>query len=117
MTINEGKTYEEVKSNFEELGYSVVGHKLHAVKFGVPQKRKRVVIIGTLHGDPETFFPEPLIFDEKNYITTQNAIGDLFNTEVGDQYNPIRITTKPTHFFQKFVRGLLSPQEYIKIFS
>lgn len=117
MTINGGKTYEEVKSNFEELGYFVAGHKLHAVKFGVPQKRKRVVIIGTLQGDPETFFPKPLICDEKNYITTQNAIGDLFNTEVGDQQNPIKITTKPAHFFQKFVRGLLSPQEYIKLFD
>ena len=42
MTINEGKTLGEVKSNFEELGYSVVGHKLHAVKFGVPQKENEL---------------------------------------------------------------------------
>ena len=73
------------------------------------KKEKRVVIIGTLQGDPETFFPEPLIYDEKNYITTQNAIGDLFNTEVGDQYNPIKITTKPTHFFKSLLGGFLSP--------
>jgi site-specific DNA-cytosine methylase len=94
----------------------VAGHKLHAVKYGVPQKRKRVVIVGTLEGDPETFFPKPLICDEKKYITTQNAIGDLFNVEVSDQHNPIKITSKPTHFFQKFVRGLLSPQQYFKLF-
>jgi site-specific DNA-cytosine methylase len=118
MTSNNGKTYEEIKRNFEELGYKVAGHKLLAVTFGVPQKRKRVIIIGVLKGDPETLFPKPLICDEKAYINTQNAIGDLFNVEVSDdQLMPIKIIDKPTHFFQKFVRGLISPQEYIKFFN
>lgn len=116
MTINSGKTFEEIKSNFRELGYKVAGHKLHAVTFGVPQKRKRVIIIGTKTGDPETFFPTPLIADEKHYVTTEQAIGDLFTTQVGDQYEAITIVEKPTHFFQKFARGLLSPYDYIKRF-
>lgn len=114
LTINGGKTYEEVKSNFQKLGYSVAGQKLHAVKFGVPQKRKRVVIIGTLNGNPEDLFPNPIIDDETSYISTENAIGDLFDIEVGEHEDKIRLTSKPTHPFQKFARGLISPSEYVK---
>lgn len=117
MTSNDGKTYEEIKSNFKELGYNVAGHKLHAVKFGVPQKRKRVVIIGTLKGDPETFFPKELIGDEKNYVSVKNAIGDLFEIEVVGHTDVVKLPNKTSHFFQKFVRGLISPKEYIKYFT
>ncbi len=115
MTMNNGKTFEEIKDTFRKLGYTVAGHKLHAVAFGVPQKRKRVIIIGTLKGDPEAVFPEPFVANEEDYITTENAIGDLFTVEVSDSYSSTKMTTKPTHFFQKFARGLLSPQNYIKL--
>lgn len=117
LTINDGKTYEEIKNNFKKLGYFVSGQKMHAVMFGVPQKRKRVVIIGTLQGNPDDLFPKPLIYNEKNYITTENAIGDLFDIPVSDQDAPIQIKGRPKHFFQKFVRGLISPEKYISFFS
>ena len=57
------------------------------------------------------------IDNEDHYLTTENAIGDLFNIKAGNQCNPIKLPTEPKHFFQKFVRGLLSPSEYIKILT
>jgi len=114
LTINNGKTYEEIKNNFEGLGYTVAGRKLHAVMYGVPQKRKRVIIVGALEENPEDLFPEPLICDEVNYITTENALGDLFNVPAGNQEALVQIKNKPKHSFQEFVRGLVSPKEYLK---
>jgi len=116
LTINGGKTYEEIKGNFRKLGYSVVGHKLHAVKFCVPQKRKRVVIIGTLKGDPESFFPNPLTSDEHKYITTKDAIGDLIDIPAREINGPVKLSTRPSGFFQKFARGIITPQEYLEVF-
>ena len=117
LTINDGKTYEEIKDNFKKLGYSVAGRKLHAVKFYIPQKRKRVVIIGTLHGNPESLFPEPLTTDEQKYITTKDAIGDLLDIKVCENGDLIKIKTKPLGPFQKFVRGLITPQKYLSFFN
>lgn len=117
LTINGGKTYKEIKGNFKKLGYSVVGHKLHAVKFCIPQKRKRVIIIGTLQGDPESLFPKPLIIDEQKYITTKDAISDLLDIQVCKENGPIKIKTRPSSFYQKFIRGLITPQEYLKFFN
>lgn len=117
LTINDGKAYEEIKNNFKKLGYSVAGHKLHAVRFGVPQKRKRVIVIGVLQGDPESFFPKPLISDEQGFVTTKDAIGDLCDVQVCEQDSPIKLKTRPSRFFQEFARGLITPQEYIRLLT
>jgi len=117
LSINKGKIYEEIKNNFKKLGYSVAGHKLHAAMFGIPQKRKRVVIIGTLRGNPELLFPKTIIFNEQNYITTKEAISDLFDVRACEQDSPIKLKTKPSSLFQKFVRGFITPREYFESFS
>lgn len=114
MTINDGKTFEEIKSNFSDLGYNVAGHKMHAVNFGVPQKRKRVIIIGVVKGDPEKCFPEPIIKDEKKYITVNNAIGDLPDIKMNGGVNILDVNTVSKHFYQDFIKELITPVEYIK---
>jgi site-specific DNA-cytosine methylase len=116
LTINSGKTYEEIKNNFEKLGYSVAGHKIHAVNFCIPQKRKRIFIIGTLHGNPESLFPEPITTDKRKYITTKDAIGDLLKIKVCEDGNPINLKTEPSSIFQKFVSGRITPREYLSYF-
>lgn len=114
LTINNGKTFEEIKSNFTDLGYKVAGHKMHAVSFGVPQKRKRVIIIGVIKGDPEKCFPEAIIKDEKNHITVSNAISDLPDIEVNGGLNFMDIKTIPKHFYQEFLAGKIGVEAYLK---
>lgn len=117
ISINGGKTYEEIKDNFKKLGYSIAGHKLHAAMFGVPQKRRRVVIIGTLKGNPELLFPTTIIANEQDYITTKEAIGDLFNVQVLKEDGVIKLRTKPSNLFQRFIRGFIGPQKYFESFT
>lgn len=47
---DKGKTLEIMIEEFEKLGYNVQYKVLNAVEHGVPQKRKRLFIIGTLAG-------------------------------------------------------------------
>ena len=105
------------KDNFKKLGYSIAGHKLHAAMFGIPQKRKRVVIVGTLKGNPELLFPRTIISNEQSYITTKEAIGDLLNIHALEKENIIKLKTKPSNPFQRFIRGFISPREYFEAFS
>ena len=108
LTSNSGKTFENIKENFRDLGYIVEGKKMHAVRFGVPQKRKRVIIIGLLKGDPKKCFPKEIITDENNYISVEEAIGDL---------PPIIKKTKfskKNSFYQKLLKGKLSIAEFLK---
>ena len=90
---------------------------MKAVNFGVPQKRKRVVIIGTIKENPEDCFPEEVIKDEKKITTTEDAIGDLFDLKIKNNLEPLKIITKPSCYFQEFARGIISPDDYINFLA
>lgn len=45
-----------LKEKLEKLGYSVEGKMIDISEFGVPQTRKRYIMVGVLQGKPEMFF-------------------------------------------------------------
>lgn len=77
------KTYiviDFINESFRTLGYKTNGSVLNAASFGVPQCRKRYLLIGVkdaLIGNKELLMPEALIEDEKEYVTVKKAISDL----------------------------------------
>jgi site-specific DNA-cytosine methylase len=112
LTSNEGKTFEGIKESFSGLGYKLAGRKVYAAQYGVPQKRKRIILIGVKKGNPEDLFPEPLISEENNYLSVKDAVSDLTNLEVGE--NSIIMSLKPESPYQMLMAGLLSPDEFLK---
>lgn len=95
LSIEGGKVFEMIKSDFENLkdksgkkiGYKVDARILNAAEYGVPQARERVVIIGNRLGlenpYPEKTYFIPGITEKKEgmkpAITTEQAIGFLSN--------------------------------------
>ena len=82
LLTNAGGTHvHNAVSAFLEAGYSVNVEKVYAQGFGVPQRRKRVIIVGNRLGH-DFVFPEPVtrfsgkIF-RKGEITFSTAVGDL----------------------------------------
>ncbi len=66
---------------FLDAGYSVNLEKLYAQGFGVPQRRKRVLIVGNRLGH-DYVFPKPISFYSghifrKGEVTFESAVGDL----------------------------------------
>ena len=57
------KVIDLIENEFKRIGYKVKRKKLHAADYGVPQKRKRVVFIGTNTGK-EITYPEPTHAEE-----------------------------------------------------
>ena len=74
--------YDQTKELLEELGYVCEGRLLNTVHYGVPQKRKRVIILG-VHKNVigshkiEEFFPTPTTLDESQQVSVFEAIADL----------------------------------------
>lgn len=114
LTMNNGKSFESIKESFRELGYTLEGRKLHAVKYGVPQKRKRVVMIGILDGDPNECYPEEIFQDESKYLTVREAIGDLPEIVANGGNHIIDKKTNPKSDFQKFLAGKISIEDFTK---
>ena len=87
LSIDNGKAIETIVSDFRKLGYNVKYNLFMTADFGVPQKRERVVIVGTKEGVlPEFEFPTPILSSD-NWITLEKAISDLENLDEGEVDN------------------------------
>jgi DNA (cytosine-5)-methyltransferase 1 len=69
-----------VLKGFKEIGYTISHFVLNSADFGVPQKRNRLFIIGSLHGI-EALPPEPAFI---NPVTVKDALDDLPELNNGD---------------------------------
>jgi DNA (cytosine-5)-methyltransferase 1 len=66
--------FKEIIKGFDLIGYNVAYKVLNAKEYGVPQDRKRVIIVGYRKDMGKKFeFPYP----KKNIISLQESIGDL----------------------------------------
>jgi len=82
ISHQKGKTFKYVLSVLESLGYNVQYRLLNAVNYDVPQKRERVIIIGTRPGIRFQYpAPAPRIF------TLRDALKDVPPSE-GMKYSP-----------------------------
>ncbi|MCM1484087.1 MAG: DNA (cytosine-5-)-methyltransferase [Muribaculaceae bacterium] len=79
LSMRKGEAIKEIISAFTEIGYTVNAPlKLNAADYGVPQRRKRVFIIGSLNHDVKLSEPTPLFSDDgltlPKYISVEDAI-------------------------------------------
>lgn len=76
VQTNGGIGAKRVVEDFAQIGYKMTYKLLYAPEYGIPQIRKRVFFVG-LRDDSKTFeFPEALV-EKENFITCEDAIGDL----------------------------------------
>lgn len=80
METENGFFLDAVLDGFKELGYTTSHFVLNSANFGVPQKRNRLFIIGSLHGI-EIDEPKPVV---RKHRTVRDAISDLPKLNNGD---------------------------------
>ncbi len=96
LTLDGGAAIETITKDFAKLGYEVRYRLYNTAGFGVPQRRERVVIIGTRKGVLPPFdMPEPQL-DESKWVSLRTAIGDLAALDEG---------AAPNHFWSRARRN------------
>jgi DNA (cytosine-5)-methyltransferase 1 len=94
-----GAVHTEALEAFGALGYELSGMELHAAEFGVPQRRRRFVLVGWLPGAAKPFaWPEPA-----GRVTAGQALDDLAFLEPG--FEAARYDQGPTSAFAAERRG------------
>jgi len=101
---NGNKVLDKLIVAFKKLGYSVDVHILNAADYGVPQRRKRLFIIGnnfnaTISVPPATHSEKGK--DLKKWVSVFDAISDL---STPTQNGVVEFTKKADNDFLKFVR-------------
>src|SRR5699024_10730476 len=78
LSYNKGETFNEIKKMFLALGYKLHAETLDFSDYGVPQRRRRVIIIGVRNNiniEPSKLFPDKITKNKK--ISVMETIGDL----------------------------------------
>lgn len=102
LSMDKGRLFERVKSEFESLGYQLKYKLLDAVDYGVPQHRERVILVG-FKGENKFEYPQPTYGEGlKPYITLEEAIGDLPSIKSGQTNNTF--DSSVSNDFLNFVR-------------
>lgn len=77
LSMDGGRLFEQVLGEFRSIGYEVRHEVLDAADYGVPQHRKRVILVGFLGENPYEY-PEPTHGEGRRpWVTLRDAIGDL----------------------------------------
>jgi len=121
-TINSGKTYSGIIECFREIGYQVLGETLNSAEYGVPQRRKRLFIIGSKKSIHKDIFPKPCFRLMNNAlhnkelfesplppaVTVEEALSDLplirneLGADIVHSVFPLGLTE-----YQTYMRGLV----------
>lgn len=74
VTMEKGKVFQLIKKELSSCGYTLYDSLLNAKDYGVPQSRRRMIIIGVRKDFDSKFnFPHPT-HNENNYTTVGEAI-------------------------------------------
>ena len=81
-TLGKGEVFKQIVEDFAAAGYTIYHKLLSSEEYGVPQIRKRVILVGVRNDiDFEYQYPEPAYRDEKKglkkIVDLRTAIGDL----------------------------------------
>ncbi len=98
LTANGHEAFPLIIKEFENSGYDVKSTIMHAVEYGVPQKRERVIIVGFRKDLNVDFsFPEVIIDNEENYT----PLGKCIDSVVPEKY----------YFSEKAVEGMMRSRD------
>lgn len=113
LSHNKGETFKDLLNLFLEVGYTTDARLLNFSDYGIPQKRKRVIIIGVrndLEVSPSHLFPKPYTVEDDEKISVFEAMSDLEKVPLDEKsiYTNDTIST-----YTQVMKGELNPDEYL----
>lgn len=119
--LDGGRFFEMIKSELEQSVESIKVNKINSVDYAIPQRRERVIIIGGKADMVNRFSLTPVtgVYKEGQIgllppiIGVEEALSDLPKLEQAEDGSSYNYRTNAMNAFQKFIRGEMSPDDYI----
>ncbi len=122
MNMEGGEVFHRIKEAFKSVMPSLHGWLLSAEEHAIPQRRKRVILIG--HNNPAfsveppsritSCNPGPDLYDSlQQAVSVEEALSDLPPLTHGQDGSNLDYVCDPKTAYQALMRGLLTPGEYL----
>ncbi len=90
LTANNGEAIEKIKNDFASKGYNVQSHLINFAKYGTPQLRERVLIIGTKIDSGEEFTIPAETHSPENYVSSKEALKGVEKVKYNNEHQNIQ---------------------------
>lgn len=127
LNMEKGRVYESVRKAFSKVMPIINGSVLSADQYGIPQRRKRVILVGKKNQNESAWVPPvpitqtdatSMLFPPlQPAITVEEAISDLPELTDGENGNGKTYRFNPDNVYQALMRGFLKPHEYFLYFK
>jgi DNA (cytosine-5)-methyltransferase 1 len=123
LNMQQGQVYAAALEAFSTVMPSIHGGVLSTEEYGIPQRRKRFIMVGQAHGKDSTWVtPPPISGLFKNNaghstvamaVSVGEALSDLPVLMPGEDGSALPYRCEPCNPYQAFMRGALTPDEYL----
>lgn len=116
-----GAVFQMIQEEFAARFDLVTVWRLNAAEFGVPQRRKRVLIVAVVDAFLPLVAPHPVceyggppsLFGRSGPVTVRDAISDLPRCEPKEDASRERYRNDPDNAYQMLMRGVVDPATFI----
>ncbi len=115
LNMESGRVFERVAEALRSVAREIVVWRVSAEEYGVPQRRKRIIIVGFRKRTAFQLPPGPLtngLFGGAA-ISVLEALGDLPALAAGENGESLEYVASPSSDYQSLMRGRISAQAYI----
>lgn len=125
INLEGGKFFEMIKNELEKSVDDIKVNYVNSADFGIPQRRERVIIVGGNKEFVSNFMMTPITGVHKDgqldilpqVIGVKQALDDLPRIEQSEDGSNYEYRIEAQTDFQKFMRGELSPDEYLNSYK
>jgi DNA (cytosine-5)-methyltransferase 1 len=131
LNFEGGSFFPRIINDLSKSVESIKVNKINCANFGVPQRRERVIVIGSTRNVVENFTLRPIsridirtkskskitnagVTEKTPLVTTvEQAISDLPPVKPGEDGTEFEYLCNPANSYQKFMRGQITAEEYL----
>lgn len=117
-----GAVLKLIIDTLSNVGYKISIHVVKSEQYGVPQRRTRVLLIGTRIGEADIEIPRPItMMPQSNVLLeplpiisgVEHALSDLPPIGPGEDGSSLSYVMPPGNDYQRFCRGDITVEDYL----
>lgn len=129
LNFEQGRFFEMIKKDLSRSVESIKTFKFNCAEYGIPQRRVRVIIVGSSKEIVDSYTMEPITKVPKvesqqmtidtaerklpNVVSVKEALSDLPPLNAGENGSNNQYLTEPTSNYQLLMRGVITAERYI----